>query len=309
MMFAKSFFRRKSSPAEPVQISAREERRSRSFTTGRAQLRAAGSASQQGRKQFQNEDKVRLQAEDGFALVLDGHSGAQCARFVSENLGSKFGKNLTRRWKEPSMCSVSSSTSTLDGQDDDSLWEQAAKVALVKSFKDVDLEFLRGARNARDESAASAVFCAIRLSRVVVASVGRCSALYIRADGSTARLTLNHDVSNRIELERVLRTCEMKDPPTRLRGIPLRAFGDIRLKVDKAVICVPALETVEMEKGSCLLLCSDGVTDSMKDEDIGKFVRERIVKLGNMMEVAEELVKATTRKTGDDSSAVLLAFS
>jgi serine/threonine protein phosphatase PrpC len=249
--------------------------------------------------------------DDGFALVLDGHSGAQCARFVVENLGSKYGKIIAKKWKEScgSTSTPSSSSSVSTGLDDDATWEAASKLAMIKAFKDIDNEFLRMARFASDESATSAVCCAMRFSRVVVASVGRCSALYICKDGAVARLTLSHDVRNREELDRVLRSCDMKDPTLRLRDVPLRAFGDFKLKLEKAIISVPALTTVEMEKGSYLLLCTDGVTDSMNDEDIGRFVCDGLGRSnGDLEAVAEELVQATTRATGDDSSVVLMAF-
>jgi protein phosphatase len=66
---------------------------------------------------------------------------------------------------------------------------------------------------------------------------------------------------------------------------------------------VPALHTVKLHKGDILLLCSDGLTNMVSDDEIEKTV---LLHNGDLSRAAEKLIECANKNGGADNISVVL---
>ena len=110
------------------------------------------------------------------------------------------------------------------------------------------------------------------------------------------------------EIRQITRDHSLVEEMVRMGGIDRNAA---RNHPDKNIItrAVGALDTVEIDffheelrPGDLVLMCSDGLTNMLEDEEIGMILRERI----SIEERAEKLVEAANNNGGKDNIAVIL---
>jgi len=280
-----------------------------------AQIKRVGMASLQGITIPSDDDLIGFDESTGIAYIINSVAGDFCSRFIQERIESTFWSSLDtgkRLWRR-SYKSQSASLAAIKAQNQ---WESTVKKGMKKTFATLDREYLRYSRVTFpfDYSAAGAMLCVIRNDHVILATIGKNVALYIRDDGATARMTFQHDVLNRKEVKRMLRKAPaswseryLKD---RMREYPLRAFGERELKNLGVLDAVPDFTTVEMDRNSFLLLCSGAVVDAMSDEEIGRFVVKQ-ARLTNcdLDSIATELARKAIRASSDGASAILIYFN
>jgi len=127
-----------------------------------------------------------------------------------------------------------------------------------------------------------------------VAHVGDSRAYLVR-QGKAYPLTRDHTLTE-LKLQRGLITPEqaLADPD---RGVLVRSMGAApTVQVDVLQQPVP------LAPGDVVLLCSDGLTDVLSDEDIARFVNGR-----SLREVARRLIAEANRRGGPDNISVVLA--
>ena len=127
-----------------------------------------------------------------------------------------------------------------------------------------------------------------------VAHVGDSRAYLIR-QGKAYPLTRDHTLTE-LKLQRGLITPEqaLADPD---RGVLVRSMGAApTVQVDVLQQPVP------LAPGDVVLLCSDGLTDVLSDEDIAHFVNGR-----SLREMARRLIAEANRRGGPDNISVVLA--
>jgi len=81
-----------------------------------------------------------------------------------------------------------------------------------------------------------------------------------------------------------------------LRNVVTRALGG---RADLAV----DMQTRKMQEGDVLLICSDGLTTMVSDEDIERVLREAE---GDVEKGASDLVAAANERGGEDNITVVL---
>ena len=110
------------------------------------------------------------------------------------------------------------------------------------------------------------------------------------------------------EIRQITRDHSLVEEMIRIGGIDRKAA---RNHPDKNIItrAIGAMDTVEIDffheelkMGDIILICSDGLTNMVEDEQIGSIVRERI----SIEEKAEKLVEAANNNGGKDNIAVIL---
>lgn len=110
------------------------------------------------------------------------------------------------------------------------------------------------------------------------------------------------------EIRQITRDHSLVEEMVRMGGIDRNAA---RNHPDKNIItrAVGALDTVEIDffheelrPGDLVLMCSDGLTNMLEDEEIGMILRERI----SIEERTEKLVEAANNNGGKDNIAVIL---
>lgn len=110
------------------------------------------------------------------------------------------------------------------------------------------------------------------------------------------------------EIRQITRDHSLVEEMIRMGGLDRAAA---RNHPDKNIItrAIGALDTVEIDffheelrPGDIVLMCSDGLTNMLEDEEISKIIRE----YSSLEERAEKLVEAANRNGGKDNIAVIL---
>lgn len=274
-----------------------------------------GGASMRGYRHKLNEDTLCIEANlvegaqeaghesVGFAAVFDGHAGGGCSAYLQTAMIMHVKRKLAEE--------VAVTGPTLDGIE----WRRLVKNVLIDAFTDIDDEFLRVAQMRGDPSGSCAVAAVVKGSSVVVAHVGDCAVILIirEPEVRAIRMTRDHNSRNSAEVQRVT-SCGGTIFNDRLGGKlqPFRAFGDVEFKTSTGGLTVQP-DTLEhvMVPNNCLLLCSDGVTTYMTDQEIADFICTTLAQEDDdPARVASALVTHVSKsKFGlDDASAVLMIF-
>ena len=128
-------------------------------------------------------------------------------------------------------------------------------------------------------------------SRLYVANVGD-SRLYVIHDEIT-QITIDHSLVEEMVRRGTIGKVEARNHPD--KNIITRAVGvNSQVEVD--------LFRVELMPGDLILMCSDGLTNMLEDEEI-----RMIVKRGrDLVEMVQNLVDAANRNGGTDNISVVL---
>jgi protein phosphatase len=120
------------------------------------------------------------------------------------------------------------------------------------------------------------------------------SRVYLVRDGEITQLTSDHSWVNEQIQSGVISPDQARTHP--LRNVVTRALGGKPdLQVD--------MQQHKAKGGDILLLCSDGLTTMITDEDIARVVREAG---GDVEKAAQALVASANAKGGEDNITVLL---
>lgn len=144
------------------------------------------------------------------------------------------------------------------------------------------------------EAGSTIVAAAIHQNVLYVAHVGD-SRAYLLRNGQVYPLTRDHTLTQ-LKLMRGLITPEQAatDPD---QGVLVRSMGAApTVEVDVA-------QPISLAPGDVVLLCSDGLTDVVRDEEIAEVVRRHPVP----RKAAAELVKLANRRGGPDNITIAIA--
>jgi len=120
------------------------------------------------------------------------------------------------------------------------------------------------------------------------------SRVYLVRDGAITQLTSDHSWVNEQIQSGVISPDQARTHP--LRNVVTRALGGKPdLQVD--------MQQHKAKAGDILLLCSDGLTTMIPDEDIARVVRDAG---GDVEKAAQALVASANAKGGEDNITVLL---
>jgi serine/threonine protein phosphatase PrpC len=126
-----------------------------------------------------------------------------------------------------------------------------------------------------------------------IAEVGDSRAYLLRA-GTITRLTKDQSYVQLLLDAGALDAKEVAESP--LRNVILQAMGHQRpIEV--------ALGKLELRGRDCLLLCSDGLTNAVTDDEI----RSVILGAANLEQAADRLIDLANQRGGDDNITVLAA--
>ena len=130
--------------------------------------------------------------------------------------------------------------------------------------------------------------------KIVVGHVGD-SRVYCMRDGKVQQVTKDHSLIQEV-IDRGLSTPEEAEANTP-KNLVTRALG-IDAKVDVDII------EQQVKIGDIYILCSDGLTDMVKDEEIHLTLSKYSA---NLVQAADNLVHSANSKGGKDNISVILA--
>jgi len=265
-----------------------------------------GSCEMQGYR-IEQEDthviKLGLAGKPGqhFAGVFDGHSGGKVSAFLAAEMIAR----------------VSALGNPMDG------------AQLTECLMKADADYLR--QQEADGKDGSACIVSViteqegktgadRKWNVVVANVGDSRAMIIRADGTLEALSEDHKPENPEERERIQKAGGMV-MDNRVDGqlAMSRAMGDYPYKSnpdlpvhEQKVIPVPEIMTSSVGTGDMLLLCCDGIVESMQNPQVASHLHSTRVNLASLDPVAlftSLFDTSVTSGSKDNHTAVLICFT
>ena len=167
----------------------------------------------------------------------------------------------------------------------------AVREAISKANKEICL--LSKENPAYAGMATTLVMGLVREGKVMIANVGDSRAYYI--SGSQIRqITKDHSVVQGLKEQGLLKEEEARHHPE--RSTLTRTLGtELEVEADTY--------DVELLPGDFLLLCSDGLTDSLSNEEIGEIIGTS----GNLGEACARLISQAREKGGRDNISVILS--
>jgi protein phosphatase len=238
-----------------------------------------------GRKRKGNEDSLFVNAEQSLFVVADGmggHAAGEVASRLAVDAINEF------------IC--------LTGDDEEITWPFGLDETisydgnrLKTAIRYANRKVLEATKE-KSEYEGMATTVAAVLVDGEVANLGHVgdSRIYLLRGAQISQLTTDHSWVNEQIVTGVISADQARSHP--LRNVVTRALGGkVDLQVD--------MQVHKIEAGDVLLLCSDGLTTMMADEEIAKVVADAD---GDVEKSARALVAAANTKGGEDNITVVI---
>ena len=238
-----------------------------------------------GRKRKGNEDSLFLNPDHRLYVVADGmggHAAGEVASRVAVDAINEFvtltGGNQEITWPF--------------GLDDSISYEGNR---LKTAIRQANRKVLEATRESAEYEGMATTVAAVLVDGDVanLAHVGD-SRIYLWSGGEIAQLTSDHSWVNEQIQSGVISPEQARSHP--LRNVVTRALGG---RADLVV----DVQSRQMAAGDVLLLCSDGLTTMIGDEDIARILGEAG---GDIARAATTLVAEANERGGEDNITVVL---
>lgn len=233
--------------------------------------------SDRGLVREENQDSWCAVPEQGLFIVSDGMGGhlggALASKIVVEALPELIRKRM-RGFKD--------------------LFDSEAKKQLEKALVELSIQV-------RDQTheepglkgmGATVVLVIIKGSKALVAHMGD-SRVYLLRRGRLKQLTKDHSMVQLLIDEGEIKPSEAATHPAR---------GQITRCVGMQGDPLPNVTKLDLASGDRLLLCTDGLTGMLDDEEIGKVLQSRI----DLKSACRQLVDAANERGGNDNVTALI---
>jgi PPM family protein phosphatase len=238
-----------------------------------------------GRKRKGNEDALALDVEQGLFVVADGmggHAAGEVASRVAVDAISEF-VLLTSGSEEITWPFGLDESISYDGN------------RLKTAIRHANRKVLEATRESAEYEGMATTVAAVLVDDGVanLAHVGD-SRIYVWSEGELRQLTSDHSWVNEQLQSGIISADQARSHP--LRNVVTRALGGRSdLVVD--------IQSRPVRPGELLLLCSDGLTTMITDDEIAQILREAEADVGR---AAQRLVDAANERGGEDNITVIL---
>jgi serine/threonine protein phosphatase PrpC len=246
----------------------------------------AAAKSDVGRKRQENEDSFCLAPEIGLYVVADGMGGHAAGEVASRLAVDAIREWMTKYLAGKKDVAVAGATAT---------GGSSAADFLLNSIRLANRVIFDAAQSRRDYAGmGTTVVAALTQGTIVVLAHVGDSRIYRVRDGRIAQVSRDHSFVQQ-QLDRGVISVEDAQA-SQYRHMITRALG-LKEAVEVDLREEPA------EPGDILLLCSDGLSDLLEDEEILAIVREHPIDLDF---ACRALVDRANYKGGDDNITALL---
>lgn len=238
-----------------------------------------------GRKRKGNEDSLFVNPEQKLFVVADGmggHAAGEIASRIAVDSINEF-VCLTGGDEEITWPFGLDETISYDGN------------RLKTAVRFANKKVLEATKEKSEYEGMATTVCAVLVDDQVanLAHVGD-SRVYLFRDGELQQLTSDHSWVNEQIQSGVISAEQARTHP--LRNVVTRALGGkADLQVD--------MQTHDFRTGDVLLLCSDGLTTMIPDDEIARVMRAGA---GDIETTAQDLVDAANARGGEDNITVVL---
>lgn len=249
-----------------------------------------------------------LDSDASLFAVFDGHGGAEVAKFCSKNFGREL-KNLPEYKEGKYEAALKRCFLLMDEQ-------------LVTPDGQKQLRALAEKDTSESNAGCTANVILIKDKKIYIANAGDSRSLLYK-NGKVTRLSEDHKPDNEIERQRISNAGGFIIDGRVNGNLNLsRAIGDLeykknpKLKPEEQLIsAMPDVKVIPMEADDTYILMGcDGVWEILSDDEICKFVKDRLASERTISTVLGELLDKclapdTTQGVGcDNMSGVLIKF-
>ena len=229
-----------------------------------------------GKKRSHNEDSLIVDERRGIFIVADGMgghlSGEIASRMAVEVAYDYLSRNIANNTKPKDILRLLKTA-----------LNKAHKAVKISSDGDATLKGM----------GTTLVIMIIMDDSAFIAHAGD-SRAYIIRDDEIKQITTDHSLGNYLMINKKL-------PKEK---VPARAWHTITQAVGVSIKFQPQLRKKSLEKNDVLLLCSDGLTDMLRDDEIKTLVVNN--REDDFEKISDLLVEAANRKGGRDNISVVL---
>ena len=231
-----------------------------------------------------NEDYCLIDEEKGIFIVADGvggHKQGEVASLLATAIIYKY------------ICDNSPDFSTSD------LSEDIIKQHLITAVNKAHYGILKEVEEKGQEyqgMATTVVLAICRQDTLLVAHVGD-SRAYLLDKADMAPLTIDHSLVNKLISSGTIKREDAKNH--KFRHVITQCLGCDEYHG-------PDVSLYAWGQGKLLLLCSDGLTDMLQDNEIHKIIRKKIKK---PHKIADKLIKKANKAGGKDNITFILAYN
>ena len=238
-----------------------------------------------GRKRKGNEDSLFLNPEQRLFVVADGMGGHAAGEVASKVAVDSINEFVT-----------------LTGGDEEITWPFGLDETisydgnrLKTAIRHANRKVLEATREKTEYEGMATTVAAVLVDGDL-ANLGHVgdSRIYLWSEGELLQLTSDHSWVNEQIQSGVISAEQARSHP--LRNVVTRALGG---KPDLAV----DMQTRKMKGGDVLLLCSDGLTGMVPDEEVARILEEA---KGDIEKGARDLVAEANAHGGEDNITVVL---
>lgn len=232
--------------------------------------------------------------ELGLFLILDGHGGAEVAKYVRDKLPEMLEKELGKEVNQ-----------------DNPIKEDRIKAIINETFQRLDEDICKNEDWAEQGSTACLVITEKEGDvldgekvNVYCANIGDTRCVLADKDKVT-RISVDHKPGDKEESDRIKSTgASVYNGRVFGQLAVSRSFGDFSYK-KHGVIVVPTITVhrVSPEDGNFLVIASDGIWDTVDDEDIKDFI---VASNGNISELTQMIVSEAIKKGSLDNISCLV---
>jgi PPM family protein phosphatase len=238
-----------------------------------------------GRKRKGNEDALFLNPEQRLFVVADGMGGHAAGEVASKIAVDSINEFVT-----------------LTGGDEEITWPFGLDETisydgnrLKTAIRHANRKVLEATREKTEYEGMATTVAAVLVDGDL-ANIGHVgdSRIYLWSEGEVSQLTSDHSWVNEQIQNGVISSEQARSHP--LRNVVTRALGGKQdLSVD--------MQVRKMKPGEMLLLCSDGLTTMVPDEEIVRILSETG---GDVSKAAHRLVDEANARGGEDNITVVL---
>lgn len=232
-----------------------------------------------------NEDNLFIDEGIGLFIVADGMGGHQAGEVASEMAVKVISSSIKETLQRHSKITAPSAHNNRNGG-----LNMIIKKSVSKANKEIS-------GKSREDSLLSGMGTTVVLAmfndnKLYIANVGD-SRAYLARNNKIKQLTEDHSKVAKLVKWGIITKEEAKVHPE--RNILTRALGVSQVDAD--------IKTINMKDDDYILLCSDGLTDMLTDEEIRDVITSPNSSVDNK---CSELINRANEKGGEDNITVLI---
>jgi protein phosphatase len=237
-----------------------------------------------GRRRPHNEDSTLSNTQNGVVVLADGMGGYKAGEVASALAANAIYHEISTTLESNNLGSGSNESAY-------SPETQLVKDSIIHANSDI---YNTATKDPQCQGMGTTIVVALfHEDKISIGHVGD-SRLYRKRGNDFRQITKDHSLIQEL-IDRGMYTPEEAEANTP-KNLVTRALGiDALVEVD--------VQEIAAEEGDIFMLCSDGLTDMVDDEEIHLTLSKYSANLG---ESAEELVYLANRKGGKDNISVIL---